>query len=160
MSLVFSEVASVEKLTTLAVETQAEHENETTETKARQIQLDRTAEEFHALHAERQQLVRQWQDALEGTRKIAKDLKVELLPQVFSYVWLDFHNNAVAVPDWFASDTFPVLGRGDQFEFPKLSKAFSEVLSFFGHASEKLAFLVIGEPANYYSPAGMDSFPC
>ena len=59
----------LEKLTKLAVEKQAEHENETTETKARQIQLDRTAEEFHALHAERQQLVRQWQDALEGTRK-------------------------------------------------------------------------------------------
>ena len=52
-------------------------EAEATVTKARQIELDRTAEEFHALHAERQQLVRQAQE-LDSDRK-AKDEEVKRL---------------------------------------------------------------------------------
>lgn len=44
----------MEKLNKAVVEARVKVENETTETLARQIELDRTAEEFRAVHAERQ----------------------------------------------------------------------------------------------------------
>ena len=34
-----------------------------------QVELDNTADEFRRLHAERQDLVRQWQDAVDGMRR-------------------------------------------------------------------------------------------
>merc|ERR1712091_600714 len=52
----------IEKLTKRDLEIQAQVEAEATETSSRQIELDRTAEEFRVLHAERQQLVKQWRD--------------------------------------------------------------------------------------------------
>jgi len=47
----------IEKLTKNTVNKRADLENVTTEAQARQIELDRTADEFRALHAQRQQLV-------------------------------------------------------------------------------------------------------
>ena len=44
-------------------------EREVTETQAKQIELEKTAEEYRALHAERQDLVRQWQDAIEAMQR-------------------------------------------------------------------------------------------
>ena len=38
-----------------------------TETQSKQIELDKTAEEFRRLHRERQELVRQWQESIETT---------------------------------------------------------------------------------------------
>jgi hypothetical protein len=38
------------------------------ETQAAQIQLDKAAEDFRALHAERQDLIRQWDEAMEAMR--------------------------------------------------------------------------------------------
>lgn len=34
-----------------------------------QVELDNTAEEFRQLHSERQDLVRQWQNAIDGMRR-------------------------------------------------------------------------------------------
>jgi chromosome segregation ATPase len=45
-----------------------------TETQAKQIELDKTAEEFRALHRERQALVRQWQEAIEAMRRRDDDI--------------------------------------------------------------------------------------
>jgi len=59
----------IEKLTKEVIESKARLENEATETQARQIELDRTAEEFRALHADRQKLVQQWQDTIEAMRR-------------------------------------------------------------------------------------------
>lgn len=42
---------------------------EVTETQSRQIQLDKTAEDFRRLHQERQELVQQWDEAMEAMRK-------------------------------------------------------------------------------------------
>lgn len=56
---------------------QAKLESETTETQARQIELDRTAEEFRSLHAERQRLVRQWQDTIEAMHR--RDVTIQEL---------------------------------------------------------------------------------
>uniref|UniRef100_A0A7S2SB82 Coiled-coil domain-containing protein 39 n=1 Tax=Rhizochromulina marina TaxID=1034831 RepID=A0A7S2SB82_9STRA len=67
----------IEKLTKEVVDAKAKLENETTETQARQIELDRTAEEFRSLHAERQRLVRQWQDTIEAMHR--RDVTIQEL---------------------------------------------------------------------------------
>lgn len=46
-----------------------ELEKEVTETQAAQIELDKTAEEFKRLHAERHQLYLQWQETVENSKK-------------------------------------------------------------------------------------------
>lgn len=51
---------ALEKLTLALTERKRDLERETTETQAKQIELDKTAEEFRQLHRERQDLVRQW----------------------------------------------------------------------------------------------------
>ncbi len=44
-------------------------ETEITETQAAQIELDKTAGEYHKLHTERQQLIRQWDEAKQTMQK-------------------------------------------------------------------------------------------
>ena len=48
---------------------------EATETQAAQIQLDRTAEEYRALHRERQALLAQWDEAREAMRRCQRKLE-------------------------------------------------------------------------------------
>lgn len=48
---------------------------EVTETQTAQIELDRTAEEFRALHHERQQLVKQWEEAIKAMGR--RDQEIE-----------------------------------------------------------------------------------
>ena len=64
----------IEKLTKVDLQKKIELENERTDAAARQIELDRTAQEFRALHGERQQLVQQWKDAIEAAQKRDKDI--------------------------------------------------------------------------------------
>ncbi|OQR84784.1 flagella associated protein [Achlya hypogyna] len=59
----------IEKLTKALQAQKQLVENEATETQAKQIELDKTAEEFRAMHAERQQLVKQWQDTIEAMKR-------------------------------------------------------------------------------------------
>ncbi len=49
-------------------------EREATETQAKQVELDKTAEDFRQMHRERQDLVRQWQDSIE----VVKERDVEI----------------------------------------------------------------------------------
>ncbi|KAJ8606866.1 hypothetical protein CTAYLR_010263 [Chrysophaeum taylorii] len=65
----------IEKLTKTDLQRRVELENEKTETAARQIELDRTAEEFRSLHTERQQLVRQWKDAVDASKRRDEEIK-------------------------------------------------------------------------------------
>ena len=65
----------IEKLTVMANEKKNMLETEVTETQAKQIELDKTAEEFRALHRERQNLVRQWQDSIDMIKR--RDMEVE-----------------------------------------------------------------------------------
>jgi len=60
---------NIEKLTIEVARKAKELEQEVTETQAAQIELDKTAEEFKRLHAERHQLYLQWQDTVENSRK-------------------------------------------------------------------------------------------
>ena len=64
----------IEKLTKRDLAVQAQVEAEATETSSRQIELDRTAEEFRGLHAERQRLVQQWKETIEVAAKRDKDI--------------------------------------------------------------------------------------
>ena len=51
-----------------------DREAEATETSSRQIELDRTAEEFRVLHAERQKLVQQWKETIEVAARRDQDI--------------------------------------------------------------------------------------
>src|SRR3546814_4561438 len=53
--------------------------NETTVTQSKQIELDRLAEEFRAMHASRQELVLRWQDAIERSAEHTSELQ-SLMP--------------------------------------------------------------------------------
>ena len=64
----------IEKLTKRDLEIQAQVEAEATETSSRQIELDRTAEEFRVLHAERQKLVQQWKETIEVAARRDQDI--------------------------------------------------------------------------------------
>lgn len=60
---------AIEKMT-MAVNAKREAlENEVTDTQAAQLELDRAAEDFRALHSERQDLVRQWEDTIETMKR-------------------------------------------------------------------------------------------
>ncbi|CAG9467503.1 unnamed protein product [Pedinophyceae sp. YPF-701] len=60
---------ALEKVAREATKAQQDLEDEVTETQAAQIQLDKTAEDFKALHMERLELVRQWEEALEEVKR-------------------------------------------------------------------------------------------
>jgi len=65
----------IEKLTKKVNRKRSELETEVTETQAAQIQLDKTAEDFRRLHEERQELVRQWEDAVESMKRRDQDIQ-------------------------------------------------------------------------------------
>lgn len=59
----------LEKLTKAAAAKQMELDNEITETQTAQIELDKTAEDFRHLHGERQDLVAQWEQAIDTMKR-------------------------------------------------------------------------------------------
>jgi len=59
----------VERLTVVCNEKKQFLDVEVTETQAAQIELDKTAEQFRALHEERQHLIKQWEDALAAMKR-------------------------------------------------------------------------------------------
>ncbi|KAL6756441.1 hypothetical protein V8C86DRAFT_2647977 [Haematococcus lacustris] len=59
---------ALDKMSRAVVAKKEELEGEVLETQAAQIQLDKAAEDFRKLHSERQELIRQWDDAMEAMR--------------------------------------------------------------------------------------------
>ena len=59
----------IEKLAVQITAKKGELETEVTETQAAQVQLDKTADDFRALHGERQQLVAQWEEAVIAIKR-------------------------------------------------------------------------------------------
>lgn len=72
----------IEKVTQQVSEKKQQLDDEATDTQAKQIELDKTAEEFRALHRERQQLVRQWQEAIEAMKR--RDEEIERASELFA----------------------------------------------------------------------------
>lgn len=60
---------AIEKITKEVADVSRALEQEVTETQAAQIQLDKAAEDFRQLHHDRQQLVKQWEEALDTVKK-------------------------------------------------------------------------------------------
>ena len=60
----------IEKLTKSVQDAQRQVANEVTETQAKQIELDRVAEEFRTLHRDRQNLIKQWEGTSEETNTL------------------------------------------------------------------------------------------
>ena len=65
----------IEKATLAEADSKNVLELEVTETQSKQIELDKTAEEFRRLHKERQELVRQWQESIETMRRRDDDIR-------------------------------------------------------------------------------------
>jgi len=59
-----------------------ELENEVTETQAAQIMLDKTADDFRQLHLERQNLLRQWEEAIEAMKR--RDQAIQQASELFA----------------------------------------------------------------------------
>ncbi|KAJ7400147.1 Coiled-coil domain-containing protein 39 [Pitangus sulphuratus] len=59
----------VEKLTAQANQKRRALDNELTETLTAQMELDRAAEDFRRVHQERQEVIRQWEDAIQQMQK-------------------------------------------------------------------------------------------
>ncbi|XP_010174757.2 coiled-coil domain-containing protein 39 [Antrostomus carolinensis] len=59
----------VEKLTMQANQKRRALDNELTETLTAQIELDKTAEDFRRVHQERQEVIRQWENAIQQMQK-------------------------------------------------------------------------------------------
>ncbi len=64
----------LERLEQQVTEQRRHLEKEITETQAKQIEVDKTAEDFRALHAERQDLVSKWQSSIDAIRKRDEDI--------------------------------------------------------------------------------------
>lgn len=73
---------ALEKVAKDITETKAKLNDEITETQSAQIQLDKTAEDFKALHEERLELVRQWEDALETVKH--RDVAIQAASERFA----------------------------------------------------------------------------
>ncbi|NXH47369.1 CCD39 protein, partial [Dicaeum eximium] len=59
----------IEKLTTEANQKRRALDNELTETMTAQMELDRAAEDFRRVHQERQEVIRQWENAIQQMQK-------------------------------------------------------------------------------------------
>jgi len=64
-----------EKLTELCKEIETNLENEVTETRVKQIELDKAIDQYRELHKARQTLVQQWQDSLETMHRRNKEIE-------------------------------------------------------------------------------------
>ncbi|XP_072201132.1 coiled-coil domain-containing protein 39 isoform X1 [Excalfactoria chinensis] len=62
-------ILQVEKLTMQANQKRRALDNELTETITAQMELDRTAEDFRRVHQERQEVIRQWENAIQQMQK-------------------------------------------------------------------------------------------
>lgn len=72
----------LEHLTKQVLDKKFKLENETTDTMAKQIELDRIAQEFKAAHAERQQLVNRWQETIDEMKR--RDTEINSLGERFA----------------------------------------------------------------------------
>jgi len=65
----------IEKLTATLQSKRRQLDEEVTETHAKQIELDKTAEEFRTQHRERQEVLQQWQDAVAQVKQRDEDIQ-------------------------------------------------------------------------------------
>ncbi|XP_051839182.1 coiled-coil domain-containing protein 39 [Antechinus flavipes] len=67
-------ILQIERLTLECNEKQKALDNELTETLSAQIELDKAAKDFQRVHAERQELIKQWENTIEQMQKRDKDI--------------------------------------------------------------------------------------
>nr|XP_020836479.1 coiled-coil domain-containing protein 39 isoform X2 [Phascolarctos cinereus] len=69
-------ILQIERLTVECNEKRRALDNELTETMSAQIELDKAAQDFRRVHAERQELIKQWEGTIEQMQKRDKDIDV------------------------------------------------------------------------------------
>ena len=72
----------IERLTKTLVEKNSQLNNEMTNTKSRQLEIQRSIDVFKTHHEERQNLVKQWQDTIENMRR--RDQEIDKMSVKFS----------------------------------------------------------------------------
>jgi chromosome segregation ATPase len=87
----------LEKMLEAAGAKRLELDDEITETQAKQIELDKTAEDFRALHRERNELVAQWESAVAAMQK--RDEAIQRAHEEFSLAKRDLKERQAALGD-------------------------------------------------------------
>mmetsp|Transcript_5315 Transcript_5315/g.17662 ORF Transcript_5315/g.17662 Transcript_5315/m.17662 type:complete len:868 (+) Transcript_5315:644-3247(+) len=85
----------IEKMTKEVARKKNDLEAEVTETQSAQIQLDKTAQDFRELHGERQELVRQWDEAVDAMRK--RDESIQRASEAFAQRKLELREKQMAL---------------------------------------------------------------
>ena len=85
----------LEKMVAAVQTKRAELEQEVTDTQSKQIELDKTAEDFRKLHAERQELVTQWEQAVEAMQ--ARDETIKRAHEEFAEAKRDLREKQEAL---------------------------------------------------------------
>lgn len=89
---------ALEKLTQQVATQREALDSEVTDTQAAQIQLDRAAQDFRQLHAERQDLIHQWDEAREAMKHRDGAIQVREVRRCKVFTSESWHRAAIVGP--------------------------------------------------------------
>ncbi|NXR79556.1 CCD39 protein, partial [Pycnonotus jocosus] len=104
----------IEKLTMEANQKRRALDNELTETMTAQMELDRAAEDFRRVHQERQEVIRQWEDAIHQMHK--RDQEMDQCALLIAEIKQEIRNKEILLKE---KTTFLVNETVNNMEFEK-----------------------------------------
>ncbi|KAM7043808.1 coiled-coil domain-containing protein 39 isoform 2-T2 [Acridotheres tristis] len=87
----------IEKLTMEANQKRRALDNELTETMTAQMELDRTAEDFRRVHQERQEVIRQWENAIHQMQK--RDQEIDQCALLIAEIKQEIRNKEILLKE-------------------------------------------------------------
>ncbi|NWI97574.1 CCD39 protein, partial [Pitta sordida] len=87
----------IEKLTTQANQKRRALDNELTETLTAQMELDRAAEDFRRVHQERQEVIRQWENAIQQMQK--RDQQIDHCALLIAEIKQEIRNKEIVLKE-------------------------------------------------------------
>ncbi|XP_039930117.1 coiled-coil domain-containing protein 39 [Hirundo rustica] len=104
----------IEKLTTEANQKRRALDNELTETMTAQMELDRAAEDFRRVHQERQEVIRQWENAIHQMQK--RDQEIDQCALLIAEIKQEIRNKEILLRE---KTTFLVNETVNNMEYEK-----------------------------------------
>ncbi|NXR59281.1 CCD39 protein, partial [Rhadina sibilatrix] len=104
----------IEKLTMEANQKRRALDNELTETLTAQMELDRAAEDFRRVHQERQEVIRQWEDAIHQMQK--RDQEIDQCALLIAEIKQEIRNKEILLRE---KTTFLVNETVNNMEYEK-----------------------------------------
>ncbi|NWT50672.1 CCD39 protein, partial [Erythrocercus mccallii] len=104
----------IEKLTKEANQKRRALDHELTETMTAQMELDRAAEDFRRVHAERQEVIRQWEDAIHQMQK--RDQEIDQCALLIAEIKQEIRNKEILLRE---KTTFLVNETVNNMEYEK-----------------------------------------